>query len=86
MFSTPDGRTVAIPARFLTSEDAAFSYQAGHMEGRTGKEFAKVFNKELYVRAAFFEGYRDAADMLALEKAEKVATPELGEVRKAEMF
>lgn len=56
------------------------------MEGRTGaKEFAKVFDPALYVREAFFQGFSDASAVLEREKgAEKVATPDLGEVRKAE--
>jgi hypothetical protein len=84
VFSTPDGTAVTIPARFLASEDASFSYRVGHMEGRTGKEFAKAFNPALYVREAFFQGFADASAMLEIEKAQKLATPDLGEVRNAE--
>jgi len=83
VFSTPDGRTVSIPARFLSREDAAFSYKVGHMEGRSGKDFAKVFDPSMYVREAFFQGFSDAVAMLMAEKNAKVDTPELREVRSA---
>ena len=83
VFSTPDGRTVSIPARFLSREDAAFSYKVGHMEGRSGKDFAKVFEPSMYVREAFFQGFSDAVAMLMAEKNAKVDTPELREVRSA---
>jgi hypothetical protein len=83
VFSTPDGRTVTIPARFASSEDAAFSYKVGHMEGRSGKDFAKVFEPSMYVRDAFFQGFSDAVAMLLAEKNAKVDTPELREVRNA---
>lgn len=81
VFSTPDGRTVSVPARFLSTEDAAFSYKVGHVEGRSGKDFAKVFEPSMYVREAFFQGFSDAVAMLMAEKTAKVDTPELREVR-----
>lgn len=83
VFSTPDGRTVTIPARFAPSEDASFSYKAGHLEGGSGKDFAKVFDPSLYVREAFFQGFSDAVAIMKAEKNAKVDTPELREVRNA---
>ena len=84
VFSTPADGAPAIPARFATSDDLSFSYRAGHLEGRMGKDFAKVFNKELYDRSAFFEGFSDGVAVIeAAKKTAVVVTPELWEVRDA---
>ena len=85
VFSTPDGDTVMVPERFTSSEDSAFSYKAGHVEGRAGKDFIKVFDAAVFQRDAFFQGWSDGAAMLRAEQdaKAKVPTPELREVRKA---
>lgn len=85
VFSTPDGDTVMVPERFTSSEDSSFSYKAGHVEGRAGKDFIKVFDAAVFQRDAFFQGWSDGAAMMRAEQDAKarVPTPEVREVREA---
>lgn len=80
-FSTPDGLQVSVPAGYALSEDDLFSYKVGHLEGRSGKDFAKVFDKSVYDREPFFDGFSDGVALLKAEKEAKVPTPDLREVR-----
>lgn len=86
VFSTPDGQTITIPARYAASDDDRFSYKTGHLEGRSGKDFKQVFDGTMFRREPFFDGFSDGVAVMRAEKAALVRTPALGEVRTRELL
>ena len=81
-FSTPEDGDVQIPAKFRANEDDSFSYRAGALEGRQqDKTFAQVFDKNVYKREPFFQGFTAARVAMEAEKKAAIPTPPLREVR-----
>lgn len=83
LFSTPAGEPGVVPARYSQCKDAAWCYTRGHFDGRAGRAFKEVWDKDVYPnREAFSDGY-DSGYALYWEKVEKVVAPATREARSA---